>query len=104
MRKSKVIASTVNAFMEGEFKRASIRKVMPVFSTANTSWLTLARFTEMSYAKACKANTGFRNERKDGVSTIKKVNELRQRLTREFNTNDTRWKVFELVFNFNCTI
>jgi len=42
--------------------------------------------------------------RKDRIPTIKKVEELRQRLAQEFNTNSMRGKVFKFVFYFNSAI
>jgi len=57
----------------------------------NASRPTLTRLTEIPYAKAGKTNTSFGDIGKDRIPTIKKIDELRQKLTRKFNTSEGRF-------------
>jgi len=50
------------------------------------SWTTLAGLAEVAYPKAGKTDPGFRNEGRNGILTIVKVNKAGKKLTCKFNT------------------
>jgi len=56
------------------------------FATMKAFWTTLTGLAKVAYPKARKADSGFRDEGRDGVPAIVKVNKAGKRLTCKFNT------------------
>jgi len=66
-----------------------------------TSWSALAGLAKVAYPKA---NPGFRDEGRNRVPAIVKINKVRERLACEFNAYGSRGYILNIISDFEPAV
>jgi len=89
VRGGQVVSSTIDTFHWEVLRWAVFSGSVLRFAAMEAPWATFAGLTEMTYPKAGKTNPGFRDEGRDRVPAIVKINKAGKRLACKFNAYGT---------------